>query len=52
MSLYLCKQDTPSCINHTVSEVKKFHRAVNDSKAYSNQGINTACDYAIKKELN
>jgi hypothetical protein len=38
---------SPCCIYGAVSEMKKPHRAVNDSKTDSNERINASCDYAI-----
>lgn len=34
-------------VDYTVSKVKKFYCAINDSEAQRNESVDAACDYAV-----
>jgi hypothetical protein len=38
---------SPCCIYGAVREMKKPHRAIDDSKTGSDEGIDRTCDYSI-----
>jgi hypothetical protein len=38
---------SPCCIYGAVREMKKPHRAIDDSKTDSDEGIDRTCDYSI-----